>query len=79
MDKLLAAVLDAHGGLRNWEKSTRIIAQMSLGGPFWATRGWPGVYSRTTGAMDPHHQHITFAPFTAPDRMSVLDVNPEAT
>jgi hypothetical protein len=41
MDKLLTAVLDAHGGLRNWTKVTRISAEMSLGGPFWAARGWP--------------------------------------
>ena len=45
MDRLLTAVLDAHGGLRNWTKVTRISAEMSLGGPFWAARGWPDVYA----------------------------------
>ena len=39
MDKLLEAVLDAHGGIENWAKVTKITAQMSLGGPFWAARG----------------------------------------
>jgi hypothetical protein len=77
MDKLLMAVLDAHGGLQNWSKITRITAQMSLGGPFWAARGWPDLYSKQIVTIDPHRQHITFAPFTAPDRMSMLDVEPE--
>jgi hypothetical protein len=77
MDTLLAAVLDAHGGSQNWKKATRITAEMSLGGPFWAARGWPDIYAQQTVTADPHREHITFAPFTAPDRMSVLDVGPE--
>lgn len=77
MDKLLTAVLDAHGGMQNWAKVTKITAQMSLGGPFWAARGWPDVYSKSTVTVDPHREHITFAPFTAPDRISVLDMSPE--
>lgn len=76
-DKLLTAVLDAHGGLQNWTKATKITARMSLGGPFWAARGWPDVYSQQTVTIDPHREHVTFAPFTAPDRLSVLDVGPE--
>jgi hypothetical protein len=77
MDKLLTAVLNAHGGLQNWAKVTRIRARMSLSGPFWAARGWPDVYSNQTVIIDPHREHITFAPFTALDRMSVLNVGPE--
>jgi hypothetical protein len=77
MDKLLTAVLDAHGGMKSWGKVTKITAQMSLGGPFWAARGWPDLYSKSTVTVDPHREHITFAPFTAPDRISVLDVGPE--
>ncbi len=77
MDHLLIAVLDAHGGLSNWAKATKITAQMSLGGPFWGARGWPDVYSKQTVTLDPHREHITFAPFTAPNRVSVLDVGPE--
>jgi hypothetical protein len=77
MDKLLTAVLDAHGGLRNWTKVTRISAEMSLGGPFWAARGWPDVYLNQRVVIDPHREHITFEPFTAPDLMSVFGVGPE--
>jgi hypothetical protein len=77
MDKLLTAVLDAHGGLQNWTKVSRITAQMSLGGVFWGARGWPDVYANQTVTIDPHREHISFRPFTAPDRVSVLDVGPE--
>jgi hypothetical protein len=80
MDKLLRAVLDAHGGLSNWRNVTRITAEMSPGGVFWAARGWPGIYSKKTVTID-RLIHIAstspFAPFTAQDRMSVLDVGPE--
>ena len=77
MDKLLSAVLEAHGGLPNWAGITRITARMSIGGPFWGARGWPDVYSNSTVTIDPHRQHIRFEPFTGADRASVLDVAPE--
>jgi hypothetical protein len=67
MDKLLASVLDAHGGLQNWAKITKITAKMSLGGPFWAARGWPEVYAGTTVTIDPRREHITFTRFTGSD------------
>ncbi len=77
MDKLLVAVLDAHGGLQEWSKATRLTARMSLGGPFWAARGWPGVYDDVTVTINPRREQITFAPFTARDRTSTLFVGPE--
>ena len=77
MDRLLSAVLEAHGGLDNWEETTCITAQMSLGGPFWEARGWPGVYADQTVTLDPHRQHITFTPFPHAGHVSVLDVEPE--
>ena len=77
MDKLLASVLEAHGGLGNWAKAKRITVRMSLGGIFWAARGWPDLWSEQVAKVDPHREHITFAPFTAPNRISVLEVDPE--
>ena len=77
MDRLLSAVLDAHGGMRNWAGITRITARMSLGGPFWGARGWPDIYSKPTVTIDPHREHIRFEPFTAEDRASLLEVGPE--
>jgi hypothetical protein len=77
MDRLLTSVLDAHGGLQNWAKVTKLTATMSLHGPFWAARGWPNVYLDQRVVLDPHHEHVTFTPFTAQDRTSVFDVRPE--
>jgi hypothetical protein len=42
MDALLSEVLAAHGGLEGWSRLTRITAQLSIGGPIWAAKGWPG-------------------------------------
>ena len=77
MDKLLAAVLDAHGGSQRWNQVTELTAKVSLGGVFWAARGWPDVYSSATVTLNPHREHISFTPFTSPDRVSVFDVAPE--
>jgi hypothetical protein len=68
MDELLTQVLDAHGGLENWSKVSTLTAKLSLGGPFWAGRGWPGIYDDATAELDAHRQHIVFTPFNAPDR-----------
>lgn len=76
-DQLLADVLDAHGGLENWRRVTSLTAELSLGGPFWGARGWAGVYDEQTVTLDAQREHITFAPFTAADRVSTLDVDPE--
>jgi len=77
MDEPLSRVLDAHGGLEDWTRVTKLRARLSLGGPFWAMRGWPDVYANQTVVVDPHSEHITFMPFTASDRMSIFDINPE--
>jgi hypothetical protein len=77
LNDLLASVLEAHGGLEHWDNVTELEARLSLGGPFWELRGWPEVYAGQTVTLDAHREHITFTPFTAPDRMSVLDVDPE--
>ena len=74
--ELLSRVLEAHGGLNNWSKVTKVTPQLSLGGPFWGGRGWPDVYEGQTVTLDPHREHITFTPFTGPGRTSVLDVAP---
>lgn len=77
MSDLLNQVLEVHGGLENWAKVSQLEAQLSLGGPFWEWKGWPDVYADQTVTLDAHREHITFEPFTGPDKVSVLDVNPE--
>jgi hypothetical protein len=41
MDALLGKVLNAYGGLERWASLTKITAQVSIGGPIWAVKGWP--------------------------------------
>jgi hypothetical protein len=77
MDALLSAVLDAHGGVDNWQKARTLTGRLSLGGPFWAARGWPELPSSQTVALDAHRQHIEYSPFLAVDQTSVFDVDPE--
>ena len=77
MDELLSAVLDAHGGLENWHKARTLTARLSLGGPFWAARGWREVLTSETVTLDAHRQHIEYTPFLAAGRTSVFDVDPE--
>ena len=48
MDELLPAVLDAHGGLDNWQRVRTLRARFSRGGPFWAARGWPDLLANET-------------------------------
>jgi len=77
MNELLSRVLRAHGGLDNWTKVAGLTARLSLGGPFWAARGWPGIYDQATVDLDAHREHIVFKPFAGSERRSVLDVGPE--
>lgn len=77
MEALLADALQAHGGLGNWRELTTLTARLSLGGPFWATRGWPGVYDGVTVTLDTRWERIVFDPFTTGDRRSVLEVGPD--
>jgi hypothetical protein len=77
MDELLTLVLDAHGGLERWSGVSALTAHLSFGGPFWGAKGWLNVLSEETLDMDAHREHLVYTPFTAPDRSSVFDVDPE--
>ena len=77
MDELLSAVLDAHGGLDNWQKAITLTARLSLGGPFWAARGWPDLPSGQTVTLDAHRQHVESTPFLAGLRALVAAIPPE--
>ena len=74
---LLAQVLTAHGGLKNWGRVRSLRADIVLGGPFWSMLGWPPAGLKLTASLDARREHITLGPFTAPDRIAVLDVEPE--
>jgi hypothetical protein len=52
MDDLLAQVIDAHGGLDRWSRRTGMTARMTIGGPFWAYKGQPGILGHETVEAD---------------------------
>jgi hypothetical protein len=58
MDQLLADVLDAHGGLDRWRRSTQLTVELSVGGFFWEARGWPDIAESHTATLDPTLQRI---------------------
>jgi hypothetical protein len=74
---LLAKVLDAHGGLDNWERVLSLRADIVLGGPFWSMRGWRHGELKLTASLDGRREHIRLGPFAALDRIAVFDVEPE--
>ena len=74
---LLAKVLDAHGGLDNWERVRSLRADIVLGGPFWSMLGWAHGELKLTASLDARREHITLGRFTAPDWIAVFDVEPQ--
>jgi hypothetical protein len=57
MDQLPADVLDAHGGLERWQRSTRLSVELAVGGFSWGTRGWPalaGTHTRDAAGIADH-------------------------
>ena len=66
-----------HGGLERWSGIQTLTARLSLGGPFWAAKGWPDIFVDETVELDAQREHIVFTPFAAADRRSVFDVDPE--
>ena len=76
-NELLRNVLDAHGGLENWSRVGSFSAKFVVGGPFWSWRGWPDAEMPRTAELDAQREHISLAPFLAPNRVAVFDIDPE--
>ncbi|MEV6236274.1 hypothetical protein [Lentzea sp. NPDC051838] len=68
---MLNDILEAHGGLANWQTVTELTATFTAGGPFWRAKGWPGDQLDLTARLDPRTQRIEFSPFA--DATLVLD------
>jgi hypothetical protein len=77
MDRLLAQVLDAHGGLDRWSEIQTLTVRALTGGPVWAAKGWPDIYLDETIELDAHRQHVVVSPFPTAGQSLVLDVDPE--
>jgi len=77
VDKLLAQVIEAHGGLGRWSAVTGISAHITIGGPFWEAKGQPGILGEETVELDTHREHIGLTPFSGADWTLEFGVGPE--
>lgn len=77
MDDLLNFVLDPSGGVDRWASARALTAEVSVGGPFWGRKGWPGLLGKQTVTMDTRREHIEMTLLGGPGRTSVLDTGPE--
>jgi hypothetical protein len=77
MDDLLSRVVEAHGGSDRWSAVNTLTVRMSIDGPLWTAKGWPNALVEETATLDARREHLVYTPFTAPDRRSEFDVDPE--
>lgn len=77
MDALLRDVLDAHGGLERWSTLSTLNARLSIGGPIWEVKGWPGALSEEVVTIHTKVEKSTFTPFTERTLRSVFETAPE--
>jgi hypothetical protein len=77
MTDLLTSVLDAHGGLDRWRRVARLEIDASLGGPFWASKGWPDVYRDQLIDIDARRFDIAFRPYPRAGFRSRMRALPE--
>jgi hypothetical protein len=77
MNNLLGNVIEAHGGLARWNALSTLTARVSIGGPIWEVKGWPGALSEEVIAIDTKVERSTFTPFTESALRSVFETAPE--
>ncbi|KVW18670.1 hypothetical protein [Burkholderia cepacia] len=63
MNTLAQTIIDAHGGLAQWRKFTRVRANLVQGGVLWPLKGQAGVLDRTSVTVATDRQWASHAPF----------------
>jgi hypothetical protein len=63
MNSLAQAIIDAHGGLTQWRKFTKIRADLTQGGALWALKGKSGILDQTTVTVATDRQWASHSPF----------------
>ncbi|MEX5632484.1 hypothetical protein [Parafrankia sp. FMc2] len=74
MDPLLEMALEAHGGRERWSKVSELTAHLSVGGPFWAMRGFPEAFLEETLHIDVADRRAVLSPWVAADHSLVADL-----
>jgi hypothetical protein len=73
MNDLLALAIEAHGGMRRWERIERFRATASITGALWALKGRPGLLDDVTLAGETLEQRLTITPFPRPGRYTTWE------
>jgi hypothetical protein len=58
MDMLLKLAVEAHGGLRAWNRLRTLTANVSIGGALWELKKLPGLFRNTRVEVELHHQEV---------------------
>jgi hypothetical protein len=58
MNKLLKLAVEAHGGLRAWNRLRTLTANVSIGGALWDLKKLPGLFRNTRVGVKLHHQEV---------------------
>jgi hypothetical protein len=65
MTGLVAAVIEAHGGLERWRAFSRVTARLVQGGVLWSLKGKAGVLDEVGVTVALDRQFVSHAPFGA--------------
>lgn len=68
--QLSQSIIDAHGGLSQWQKFERLSARLHQGGALWALKGHEGRLTDTTVTVGLKREWASHAPFGAPEKLS---------
>jgi len=69
---LLDTVIEAHGGLKRWNRLETVSARLIQGGALWALKGQPGVLDDVVVTASLHQERASHRPFGAADRHSAF-------
>jgi hypothetical protein len=72
MNKLLASILDAHGGLARWHEYERVEATIVSGGGLFALKGVPQDANPRRMTVWLHEERTSISPYGAPDQRAVF-------
>lgn len=75
MNKFLLYVLDAHGGLKNWQRNRSISAHLIQGGALLGLKGKAGLLDDVTVTVDTKRQWASHTPFGSPEIRSSFEKN----
>lgn len=72
VNKLLATIIDAHGGMERWCRYRKVEATIVSGGGFFALKGIPQDAAPRRTSVCLHEERASLVPYGAPDQRSTF-------